>query len=225
MLIKIGKKQLDALLVSQIRNNFLLSKNEEEDLYNATTKALTKLDVCFQYNLNKYYWNNDNKLIFNPYHSGQYSIFLYYLSKEIWLAGNDSLADKVYYLNKMLNCCDLFYQVDLPEIFHLDHPLGSIMGRGTYKNYFIFQQNCTVGNNNGIFPIFGEFVWLFANTTVIGNSIIGDNVFISAGTFVKDENIPNNSIVFGASPNLIIKEKNCDYFYKKSPFKCHREMV
>lgn len=225
MIIEIGQDKLDELLCSQIRNNFLLEKEEEQYLSTAIIKALNKLKICFQYNLNKYYRNKENKLLFNPYHSGQYSIFLYYLSREIWLNGHSSLADRVYYLNKMLNNCDLFYQIELPEIFHLDHPLGSIMGRASYKNYFIFQQNCTVGNNKGIFPAFGEFVWLFANTTVIGDSQIGNNVFISSGSFVKDEHIPDNTIVFGNSPNLILKSKPIDYFYKKSPFKDHRDMI
>lgn len=41
---------------------------------------------------------------------------------------------------------------------------------------------------------------------LFSNSNIGNNVLISAGTLIKDENIPPFSIVFGQSPNLIIKE-------------------
>lgn len=36
---------------------------------------------------------------------------------------------------------------------------------------------------------------------------IGDNVTLGAGALVKDTDIPSNSIVFGQSPNLIIKTK------------------
>ena len=42
----------------------------------------------------------------------------------------------------------------------------------------------------------------------MGNSHIGDNCIIGAGTLVKDEDVPENSIVFGKSPNLIIKKLN-----------------
>ncbi|TEB40985.1 transferase, partial [Flavobacterium circumlabens] len=35
----------------------------------------------------------------------------------------------------MLNSCDLFYEVNLPDIFFLDHPLGTVIGRGVFKNY------------------------------------------------------------------------------------------
>ncbi len=62
-----------------------------------------------------------------------------------------------------MNACDLFYEVDLPEIFMLDHPLGSVMGRAKFGNYFAFSQNCTVGNNNNIFPEIGEYVTMTAN--------------------------------------------------------------
>ena len=37
--------------------------------------------------------------------------------------------------------------------------------------------------------------------------IIGNNVDIGAGAIVKNQDVPNDSIVFGESPNLIIKTK------------------
>lgn len=46
------------------------------------------------------------------------------------------------------------------------------------------------------------------NTAIIGDSHIGDNVTLGAGALVKDTDIPPNSLVFGQSPNLIIKKKN-----------------
>lgn len=44
-----------------------------------------------------------------------------------------------------------------------------------------------------------------ANSSIIGKCVIGNNVTIAANSGVKDENIPDNSLVFGHSPNLIIK--------------------
>lgn len=106
-----------------------------------------------------------------------------------------------------MNACDLYYEIALPDIFMLDHPVGSVMGRATYGNYFSFGQNCSVGNNKGIFPAIGEYVKMSANSMILGNSNIGDNVTIAAGACVKDQDIPQNSLVFGSSPNLIIKPK------------------
>ena len=105
----------------------------------------------------------------------------------------------------------MFYQVDLPEVFFFDHPMGAVMGRAHYGNFFTFGQGCTVGNNHGIYPTFGDSVFMLSDSKVIGNTIIGDNVIIGANAFVKDEVIPSGSIVFGQSPNLIIKEGKMDY--------------
>jgi serine O-acetyltransferase len=47
-----------------------------------------------------------------------------------------------------------------------------------------------------------------AGAKVMGNSNIGDYVVFSANCYVKDQDIPSQSIVFGASPRLIIKRKD-----------------
>lgn len=46
---------------------------------------------------------------------------------------------------------------------------------------------------------------------MVGNANVGENVVISTGTTVIDEDIPDNCMVFGKSPNLIIKPKDKDY--------------
>ena len=225
MILPIGEDKLNELVCRQLENIFLLEKEEKTGLLTAISKSLPRVRKCFSEIINKYYRNDKGEPVFDPYHSGQYSIFLYFLSQEVWKDGNRSLADRIYYLNKMLNCCDFFYQVMMPDIFFLEHPVGSVIGRASYGNYFVFQQNCTVGGNHDIYPEFGEFVWLFANATVIGNTKIGSNVFISAGVLIKDQEIPDNTIVFGKSPDLVFKHKPSEYFYDLSPFKAHKDMM
>jgi serine O-acetyltransferase len=225
MVINIGKNKLIDLIYRQINNNFYIGNNEIIDLKKSVNNALLRAEKCYAGNSNKYYWNNEQELIFNPYHSAQYAIFLYFLARDLFLSGKVLLADRVYFLNKMLNSCDLFYEVKLPDIFFLDHPIGAIIGRGVFSNYFAFRHGCTVGGNHGIFPCFGEFVCLFSNATVLGNASIGSNVFISSNALVKDIDIPDNSIVFGQSPDLIIKRKPEEYFYEKSPFKYHKKLL
>ena len=78
---------------------------------------MCRLENNFSKNSNKYY-SCDNEIYFNPFHSGQYCIYLYYLSNEIWKAGNSILADKIYYLNKIMNGLDIFYEVELPDFFY-----------------------------------------------------------------------------------------------------------
>lgn len=124
------------------------------------------------------------------------------------------LKDKIFYLNKIMNGIDIFYDVELPDFFTLNHQVGTVLGRANYSDGFSFIQNCTVGENFGQWPTIGKNVCMCAGSSIIGNSIIGDNVLVGANATIKDEIVPSNVIVFGDSPNLIIKKKkNLDPFY------------
>ncbi len=117
MNISTGTDGMAKLVAHQLKNSFMSDDGEIDELLRALPVALERTDRCLRACSNKYYSNADGLVTFNPFHSGQYSIFLYYLSRAVWSAGQQQLADKVYYLNKMLNCCDLFYEVDLPDVF------------------------------------------------------------------------------------------------------------
>lgn len=206
MITSIPISEIESLLIRQLDNMFGLCEEDKIIIKEAMEGGVKRLERCFAKNPNKYYHQN-NETYFNPFHSGQYNVFLYLMSNEIWKAGNSLLADKVYYLNKVLNANDLFYEVELPEYFCCDHPVGSVMGRAKYGSGFRFTQCCTVGNNHGIYPEIGNNVRMCAYSSIIGDCHIGDNVTLGAHAAVKDENIPANSLVFGQSPNLIIKKK------------------
>lgn len=209
MKMSMDKASLENLLAKQLDNLLLFDrKTESAMLAEGVKSALKRTEFCFSHCKNTYY-HKDGKTCFSPFHSGQYSIFLYFLSNSIWAEqGEAGLAEKVYYLNKIFNSVDLFYQVKLPNIFYLDHPLSSVMGRAQYGDFFFFSQGCTVGNNKGIYPCIGKHVSMMSGSCILGNSNIGDNCIISAHSLVKDQDIPPNSIVFGKYPNLIIKTKN-----------------
>lgn len=207
MIISIGEEETKILFKHQLTNIFGLTEIEKMLIDVKWGGVIEKLDYCFSRNNNKYY-NRDGITYFNPYHSGQYSIFLYFMSRAVFLSGeNNLLADKIYYLNKVLNGCDLFYEVQLPDYFQLDHPVGSVMGRAIYGEGFSFGQCCTVGNNRGVYPILGKNVRMCANSSIIGNCRVGNNVIIGANSGIKDCNVPNNTIVFGQSPNNIFKHR------------------
>jgi len=217
MIISVTKEELITLAIKQVDNLFLCDKETEvKAIAKDIPEAIERIEHCFSFSKCKYYQKN-NDIFFNPFHSGQYAIFLYFLSR-ILSRENNSLADKVYYLNKALNSVDLYYEVEMPRIFDLDHPLGSVIGRAKFSDFFFFTQNCTVGNNNDIYPRFGENVTMLSGATVIGNCKIGSNCIISANTYIKDQDVPDNSIVFGSSPNLIIKQKEEAYFWENGMF-------
>lgn len=209
MKFEIIKEDIIIGMIRQLKSFFAVSNDEIKIINSLSEDVIKRCKVCFSESRNKYY-SKEGEVYFNPYHSGQYTIFLYYFSNTIFKKDKNyvRLADKVYYLNKIMNSCDLFYEIDLPEIFMLDHPVGTVMGRAKFGNKFTFGQNCTVGNNKGIFPVIGQNVSMSANSMIIGNSNIGDNVIIGAGACIKDQDIPCNSIVFGNSPNLILKKRN-----------------
>lgn len=48
---------------------------------------------------------------------------------------------------------------------------------------------------------------LYAYIKVLGNTKIGNNVIISANSYLINEEIPDNCIVFGQIPNIVIKKK------------------
>ncbi len=134
-----------------------------------------------------------------------YIIYLIYFLR----GGYYAEADIVYYLNKILHSVDWYHQVDLPIHFMAEHPLGSILGRAKYDDFLFVYQGTTVGGNPQgktiIYPTIGCNVILCANTTILGDTKIGNNVIVSACTYLINEIIPDNSIVFGKSPNIEIK--------------------
>lgn len=208
MIISPSLKILDGLIRHQIHNLFLLDESEAEAISRSLAETLRKTEKCFGQSLNKYY-RKDGNIFFSVYHSGQYCIFLYFLSRQVFLDSPElrELADKIYYLNKTLNGLDLYYEIEMPEVFHLDHPVGSVMGRAVYGNNFTFSQLCTVGHNKGFFPEIGKNVQMLSGAKIVGQCKIGDNVVVSANTYIKDTDIPSNSLVFGSSPNLVIKPR------------------
>ncbi|MDD3326654.1 MAG: hypothetical protein PHW25_06180 [Zoogloea sp.] len=199
---------LNQLVRRQLGSLFLFDSSDEPVLASSMDEALKRVENCFSYSKNKYYRKEGN-VFFSAYHSGQYSIFLYFLARQVFLdsPGARSLADRLYYLNKALNGFDLYYEVTMPDVFYLDHPVGSVMGRAIYGEHFSFSQQCTVGNNKGVYPTIGVNVKMLSGSKILGGCNVGDNVIISANAYVKDQDVPANSLVFGSSPNLVFKSR------------------
>lgn len=216
MVFTIPKEDILAQLLMQLKSHFFLSEDEKSIIEERFDYAIAACYENFSHSENKYYFTElggARMCRFNPYHSVQYMTFLYYLSHDIYKNANaGQLCDKIYYLNKIFHSVDLFYAIDLPEHFGAEHPLGSVMGRAQYSNGFFFYQGCTVGGTYDKagsinYPVIEENVKMYANSSILGKCHIGRNAQIGAGALVKNQNVPDNSIVFGQSPNLIIKTK------------------
>lgn len=202
-------------LVKKQLENFFPALTDEEDsqLIVSVEKAIEASVRNFSHSENKYFSrivDGERVVRFNPYHSIQWMTFLYYLSHNLY-KNSSSLCDKVYYLDKIMHSVDLFYAIELPEIWSAEHPLGSVMGRASYSDGFFFYQGCTVGGTrdkegNLYYPELEENVKMYANSSILGRCHIGRNAQIGAGALVKNQDVPADSIVFGQSPNLIIKK-------------------
>lgn len=212
MLLVISRCEILDNLCRQINSFFSFAEDEHMILNKYLDNALDRLEKCFQGIDNKYFKLETGEVKFNPFHSVQYMTFLYIMANELYRNGVSSiLCDKLYYLNKTMNGLDMFYAIELPEVWSAEHPVGSVLGRAKYGEGFFFYQGCTVGGNrskDGVlyYPVIGRNVRMYANSSLIGKCNVGDNVILGAGALVKDTDIPSNSIVFGQSPNLIIKE-------------------
>ncbi len=195
------KHDAKALLIHQIKNLYNCAEGITESIDLAYPKVLDRLDRRFSHIKNKYY-HSGSENVFNPLHVAQWTMFLYEMAHEI---NKNDLCDMIYGISKAFSSADIFYGVDMPDIWFFDHPQGSVMGRARYADYFSFSQGCTVGNNKGAYPIFEKHVTMFSNSKVLGNCHIGNHVVFSANSYILDTDVPPYSIVFGTNPNIIIK--------------------
>jgi serine O-acetyltransferase len=136
---------------------------------------------------------------FDYLHSSQYTIFLYYLSNTIWQNERQrNVCNKLFYLNKALNGIDLFYEIEMPEIFFIGHSVGIVLAKATYGNYLVLYQNSTVGKNHGHAPCLGEGVVIYPNSAIIGKCEVANNSVVSQGTSIIDQDTKENCICFQA---------------------------
>ena len=149
---------------------------------------------------------------FDHLHSSQYTTFLYFLAHTLWRAGGErALCNKLFGLNKALNGIDLFYEIEMPEVFFIGHSVGIVLAKARYGNRLVLYQNSTVGKNHGIAPSLGEGVVLYPNSAVIGRCRIGDGSVIAQGVSVINRDTPGAGTVFqGNAGDLVFKASTHD---------------
>ena len=164
--------------------------------------ALGRVEHCFSRVRLKGFFA-DGQARFSHWHCDQYAIFLYYLANTAFREKpGHPIADKAYALNKALHALDAFYEVELPDVFAVQHPVGTVLGRASYSDYFICYHNCTVGANlDNDYPSFGRGIVMYGGSRVIGKTAVGDNTFVSTGAIVIDGGVLEpNSVLHGIYP-------------------------
>ena len=113
-----SESQLVSMVEHQLANFFPINEEENTILKENISPILKRCYHCYQNIDNKYMQRG----VFSPFHSGQWLIFLYYYSNAV-SAISPNLADKIYYLNKIMNGIDVYHEVKLPDVFYFEHPL------------------------------------------------------------------------------------------------------
>lgn len=197
--------RLAAYVGSQLGSLFPDRRFREEEILGPVSEAMRRIERCFSKVGQKYY-RRDGVPCFDHLHTDQYATFLCFLSRCLHLAGDEDAAKRAYALNKALHAVDIPWFLELPEVLYLQHPLGTVVGRARFGDFLVLYQRVTVGGNLALeYPTLGRGVALYGGCSVVGRTTIGDNCWISAGAFVKDAEIPPDSVVFGRSPDLVIK--------------------
>src|SRR5436190_12863835 len=176
MRLSLGRERLAAYVAAQLSAFTPDPAVGPADLEPYLDPTLERLEHCFS-RLNVKPFGVGVELRFNHLHTDQYAAFLYLLSNTVHrMNGSTELAASVYGLNKMLHALDVFYEVELPDVFGFQHPVGTVLGRATYGNYLFVYQRCSVGSNmEGRAPVIGEGTVLFGSSAIIGDCTVGAN--------------------------------------------------
>lgn len=189
---------LCSLATRQVNNLFFDNDPADaEQLVHSARRALDRLAHCFSKVNNSYFFNGKHA-VFDHLHGDQYAMWLYLLSNQLYQDGApESLCKKLFLLNKALHGCDIFFQIELPSVFLLVHPLGTVLGRARYEDYLIAYQRVSVGSNRGVYPTLGRHVTLRPGSSVLGQCHVGDTSSIAAESLLLDQDLPSNSLYIG----------------------------
>lgn len=207
-ILSLDQKQLSSYLNKQLNVFFPDEEQNPFDLAVIVNKALERVEFCFSRIKGKYF-SNEEFIFFSHLNGDHYCMFLYFASREAYLMESQNYYLKLSLLNKHLFSIDLFGHIEMPDIFLLVHPLGTIIGRAKIENYFVAYQGVTIGGvhkDDGVkYPVFGQGTVCYSNTTILGSATIGKNSIVAANTEIIGGDFNDNSLILGKYPNLSVK--------------------
>ena len=207
MKLSLPPDRLAAYVADQLSSSFPDYTLGVAGISPALALTIERVEYCFSRIRDKYFVDGKD-VVFNHLHSDQYAMFLYLLSHTVWsVEENEEVAARIYGLNKHLHAIDVFYQVELPDIFLFNHCIGTVLGRAQYANYLMVHHNCTIGANyDGEYPIIEEGVVMHAGSVIAGRCHIRTNSWLEAGAIVIDSELPAGQVIFGQYPDMRCKQ-------------------
>lgn len=184
----------------------LEKKLDSADLLPFVSRALDELVSSSSQIRDSYYSASALKTGSGLYHSDILANLILRSASHLYQSGNVAESDLLAKANKLLHGIDFFPRNPIPDVFMLVHPVGSVIGRITLPTLSVIYQGVSVGarlpnEDEYSYPRFSGPVVLFANSSVFGNCLVGENVVFGAGSMIIECDIPDDSVVVGQFPN------------------------
>lgn len=178
--------------------DFLLKK-----VYRSSTVKKEYIDFAFEKTLSdiQYHFpglseNEIKQRILS--NSNELAVFLFRLGETLHDNNEDALKPQIHWLLKELCSCEIYFNNSIDTGFYVVHGQGTVIGsRNKIGKGFIIHQGCTIGhkkNGAGAGNVIGDNVTLYANSSIIGELHIGNNVVIGGHVMVTKD-IPDNTVV------------------------------
>lgn len=175
------------------------------DLQPSARFAMQRLAHCFSKVNNRYFFDGE-QVVFDHLHGDQYAMWLYLLANQLHHdQAPIAWCKKLFLLNKALHGCDIFYEVALPSVFLLVHPLGTVLGRGRYSDYLVAYQRVGVGSNHDVYPTLGTHLTLRPGSAVLGRCTVDDHCSVAAESLLLDRDLPAGSLYIGNPRDFLIR--------------------
>jgi serine O-acetyltransferase len=207
VLISLGRDGLHRYVSMQLEHNF--PDGSKGEVGKVVDGALERLEHCFKWIALPGY-NRGEQASFNHLHGDQTAVFYYLAANTAYRAGDVTLAQKFFLLNKAMNGIVCMYDTELPPVFAFIHTTGTMVGKAHYGNFVALFQGVTVGADRGELPVIGERCIIYGGSIVVGGSRLGDGVVVAGNSAIIHQEVPANSIAAGRSPDLDIAPRKRD---------------
>ena len=215
--IDLGEQRLYKYVSSQIDSFFPDGKSfcADDDIYKAYLIALGRVENCFKHIILPGFSDEEGNSFLSHLHTDQYAMFLYYFMNTLWKTSNNNIAcGKIMALNRALHGFFVSYKCALPDIFCIQHPVGTVLGNAYYSDYLVVLQNVTVNTGvreDGILaPKLGRGLYLGAGSSVLGIESIGNRCSVGINTVVYNQKMDDDYIAVnrdGIGTQIIKRKK------------------
>lgn len=220
-IVSLKPKALQGYVGRQLSHFFPDESSLDELSTGLLDQALERTLFCFS-NIRSPIYCSGSVIKFNHLHGDQYATFLYFLSRIAFEENKEEIYVKAALLNKSLHGLDLFGHVAMPSHFLLVHPVGTIIGRAQIGDNLVVYQGVTIGGKHKVdgqidYPIIGDNCIFYANSTILGNTILPNDTIIGANTFVANYHLKESGkMVFGKLPDYRVMEpSNVSSFFNE----------